>query len=128
MVPDKIRLKVTAVIENFVKGLAPLKSTGDWIKAVLWSALLWYISLWQVYFIEMAVGIRLPFIATFIIQSVAALAVMVPFAPGYIGVFHQRQPILVYLRLCCNHSILLCLLDQELPEPQVHIAEYHLAC
>ncbi len=89
MVPDKIRLKVTAVIENFVKGLAPLKSTGDWIKAVLWSVLLWYISLWQVYFIEMAVGIRLPFIATFIIQSVAALAVMVPFAPGYIGVFHQ---------------------------------------
>ena len=37
----------------------------------------------------MAIGIKLPFTATFIIQSMAALGVMVPFAPGYIGVFHQ---------------------------------------
>ncbi len=89
MVPEKLRVKITDIIENFVKGLSPLKSAGDWVKAVLWSALLWYTSLWQVYFIELAVGIKLPFIATFIIQSMAALGVMVPFAPGYIGVFHQ---------------------------------------
>ena len=89
MVPEKFRIKLTVIFENFIKGLSPLKSAGDWIKTVMWSALLWYISLWQVYFIEMAVDIKLPFIATFIIQSMAALGVMVPFAPGYIGVFHQ---------------------------------------
>lgn len=89
MVPDRLRLKFLEIIENFVKGLSPLKSVSDWIKVILWSLLLWYISLWQVYFIEMAVGIKLPFIATFIIQSMAALGVMVPFAPGYIGTFHE---------------------------------------
>ena len=89
MVPDKLRLKILEIVENFVKGLSPLKSMRDWVKAVWWSLLLWYVSLWQVYFIEMAVGIKLPFIATFIIQSMAALGVMVPFAPGYIGTFHE---------------------------------------
>lgn len=89
LVPDRIRLKILEIIENFVKGLSPLKSMKDWVKAIIWSVLLWYISLWQIYFIEMAVGIKLPFIATFIIQSMAALGVMVPFAPGYIGTFHE---------------------------------------
>lgn len=89
MVPERLRFKILEITENFVKGLSPLNSMGDLVKAVVWSVLLWYISLWQVYFIEMAVDIRLPFINTFIIQSMAALGVMVPFAPGYIGVFHQ---------------------------------------
>lgn len=89
MVPEKLRVKISAIIENFVKGLSPLNSAGDWVRAVMWSALLWYISLWQVYFIELATGIDLPFTSAFIIQSMAALGVMVPFAPGYIGVFHQ---------------------------------------
>jgi len=89
IVPDKLKLKILEIIEGFIKGLSPLKSMSDWVKVVVWSVLLWYISLWQVYFIEMALGITLPFINTFIIQSMAALGVMVPFAPGYIGVFHQ---------------------------------------
>ena len=89
MFSDKLRLKISDIIENFVKGLSPLKSYSDWVKAIMWSALLWYISLWQIYFIEMAVGIKLPFMATFILQSMAALGVMVPFAPGYIGTFHE---------------------------------------
>ena len=62
---------------------------SDWLKVIIWSALLWFISLCQIYFIEIAIGIKLPFIATFIIQSMAALGVMVPFAPGYIGTFHE---------------------------------------
>ena len=89
MFSDKLRKKISDIIENFVKGLSPLRSMTDWTKAILWSLLLWYISLWQIYFVEMAIGIKLPFIATFIVQSMAALGVMVPFAPGYIGVFHQ---------------------------------------
>ena len=88
MFSDKLRLKISEIIVNFVKGLSPLKSVMDWIKAVIWSALLWYLSLWQIYFIEMAVCIKIPFMATFILQSIAALGVMVPFAPGYIGTFH----------------------------------------
>ncbi len=89
MVSDNLRLKLSNIIENFAKGLSPLKSSSDWLKAIMWSALLWFLSLCQIYFIEMAVGIKLPFIATFIIQSMAALGVMVPFAPGYIGTFHE---------------------------------------
>ena len=89
MVPEKLKTKISDMIENFIKGLSPLKGFSEWVKAVMWSILLWYIGLLQIYCIEMAIGIKLPFMATFIIQSMAALGVMVPFAPGYIGVFHE---------------------------------------
>lgn len=89
MFSNKLKATLSDIIENFVKGLSPLKNLSDWVKAILWSFLLWSLGLCQIYFIEMAVGIELPFIAAFIIQSMAALGVMVPFAPGYIGIFHQ---------------------------------------
>lgn len=89
MFSNKLRSKISGIIEDFVKGLSPLKNISAWVKTIWWSALLWFLSLCQIYFIEMALSIKLPFIATFIIQSMAALGVMVPFAPGYIGIFHQ---------------------------------------
>ena len=88
MLPDKTKEKLTEVVLNFVNGLSPLNSRTDLFKVILWSVFLWFTALCQVYFIEMALGIDLPFIAVFIIQSMATLGVMVPFAPGYIGVFH----------------------------------------
>lgn len=87
MFSDRLKSKISDVVENFAKGLSPLGSAGAWAKAIMWSLLLWFISLCQIYFIEMSVGIKLPFVATCIVQAMAALGVMVPSAPGYIGTF-----------------------------------------
>ncbi len=89
MLPETLKVKLAEIALNFVSGLSPLKSMRDLLKVIFWSVILWSTSLLQVYFIEMSLGIDLPFIAAFIIQSMAALGVMVPFAPGYIGVFHE---------------------------------------
>lgn len=84
----KIRSKLILTIQSFVFGLSPLKNFRAFLKTLMWTLLIWILSLVQVQLIGASIGIELPFITTFIIITMTAFGVMVPSAPGFIGTFH----------------------------------------
>jgi glycosyltransferase 2 family protein len=86
--PAKIRIRASEIVRKFGLGLMPPKGFFAWVKLIFFSLLLWAISLYQIQFIEHSIGLSLPFIAAFVILSMATFGVMVPSAPGYIGAFH----------------------------------------
>lgn len=88
MLSPGLRSKIADIIEKFAGGFTPIKGPGAWTGVITWSLLLWALSLCQIYCIELATGIELPFTALFILQSMAVLGVAVPSAPGYVGTFH----------------------------------------
>lgn len=86
--PKVWRARAVQVSGNFMRGLVPLKNIFRWGQAVFYSCLLWFSGLVQVALIGRALGLDLPFSAGFMIMALAALSVLVPSSPGYIGTFH----------------------------------------
>ena len=87
-VPRHLRPKITDVIRNFSVGIVLVKNPFKWSQIIFYSLLIWFVNLYQVEMIEKALGLKLPFIAAFLIMAMASLGVMIPSAPGYIGTFH----------------------------------------
>lgn len=85
---DKYRDKILDIIQNFSLGLIVIDTPAGWLKAVLYSVVLWSIPLYQIQLVEYALGIHLPFIAAFIILTMGALGVIIPSSPGFIGTYH----------------------------------------
>jgi len=86
--PVHFKLKAIDIIRRFEMGLTPVKGLYGWGMLIFYSLLLWSLSLYQIRLIEHSIGLSLPFIATFIVLSMASFGVMIPSAPGYIGAFH----------------------------------------
>jgi hypothetical protein len=86
--PKVWRARMVATGGNVIKGLVPLKNAWRWGQAVFYSCLLWFSGLVQVALIGHALGLDLPFNAGFMIMALAALSVLVPSSPGYIGTYH----------------------------------------
>lgn len=86
--PHAIKDKVLHLLESFVQGMKVLKN----IRQVLWLSFLSF-SLWLLFVLSMIVlgysfGIKLPFAGMCFVCICMSLAVALPQAPGYIGVFH----------------------------------------
>jgi uncharacterized protein (TIRG00374 family) len=88
MFSDKMRSKIVLIVENFALGLAPVRGFYSWCIVIIWSILLWSLSLLQIQLIGASIGVKLPFITSFIIMGMLSMGVMVPSAPGFIGTFH----------------------------------------
>jgi glycosyltransferase 2 family protein len=86
--PGHLRNRTVDVVRRFGQGLTPVKGLYGWAMLVFYSLLLWFLSLYQIKFIEQSIGLSLPFVAVFIVLSMASFGVMIPSAPGYIGAFH----------------------------------------
>jgi len=86
--PSRIRARLIGIIRNFSLGLVLLKNPSKWGQAVFYSLLLWFSALYQIEVTARSIGLDLPFIAVFIILSMATFGVMIPSAPGFIGTFH----------------------------------------
>jgi len=83
-----LRSRIIDVVRNFTLGLVPIKSAYGWVKVILYSFILWFSALCQVQLISWSIGLPIPFIATFLIITMASFGVMIPSSPGYIGTFH----------------------------------------
>jgi len=85
--PNKLIEKAEHILLKFVDGL----KTFDHIKILgivtLWSLILWIVTALSNYFIFMAFGIYPGFVASFILLLFVAAGVMLPSAPGFIGVY-----------------------------------------
>ncbi|MBW1999151.1 MAG: flippase-like domain-containing protein [Deltaproteobacteria bacterium] len=86
--PSSPRARIINAVENFSLGIVLVKNPLKWILIVFYSLLVWFLNLYQVEFVENALGLDLPFLAAFLIMSMASFGVMIPSAPGYVGTFH----------------------------------------
>lgn len=86
--PGRPRKRIVEVIRNFSLGIVIVKNPGKWALIVFYSLFVWFLNLYQVDLVEKALGLDLPFLAAFLIMSMASFGVMIPSAPGYVGTFH----------------------------------------
>lgn len=87
-VPTHFRSRIIQIIWNFSQGLVLTTNPYRLFQIAFYSLLLWFTHLFQIQLIERSIGLTLPFIATFLILSMASFGVMIPSAPGFIGTFH----------------------------------------
>lgn len=88
LVPAKgLAEKLVRILEDLRHGMAALRSPGRMAGVALWSVVLWLINGFSFYVAFYAFGIPVDFSGALLLQSVLALGIAVPSAPGYVGVF-----------------------------------------
>ncbi len=85
--PLIVKEKAAKIIRKFVDGLAVFGEYGALGRIALWSLGLWVITALSNYFVFMAFGLYPNPVSSFILLLFVAAAVMLPSAPGFIGVF-----------------------------------------
>lgn len=110
--PIVVKDRLLHLLESFVQGMAVLKN----IRQVIWLSFLSF-SLWILFVVSMVIlgysfGIKLPFAGMCFVSICIALAVALPQAPGYIGVFHfavQKSLELFHVELSAAQSFAIVL-------------------
>ena len=86
--PHNFKEKLMKILGSFVMGLKVLKS----VKQVVWLSVLsfgiWFLAVIGIYVMGYSFGIKIPFAGMCLVMVCTSLAVALPQAPGYIGVFH----------------------------------------
>ena len=86
--PHNLKEKLIRLLESFVLGLKVLKS----VRQVIWlSALsfgIWFLAAAGTYILGYSFGLEIPFTGMCLVVVCTGLAIALPQAPGYIGVFH----------------------------------------
>ena len=87
LLPAGARAVVLRVAATFLTGLSVLRHPGHLAVAAAWSLAHWLVGALSFWLAFRAFGIVLPFSAALFVQSVASLAVALPAAPGFFGVY-----------------------------------------
>lgn len=87
VLPRKISRPIVDALEAFLEGLAAVRDVRLVVEIFLWSLLTWLAAGLGTWIGFLAFDIHLPFVAAVFLQSVIALAVALPSAPGFFGVF-----------------------------------------
>lgn len=93
LLPRVVRRPIVDALEAFLEGLAALRDGRLVLEILLWSVLTWLVAGLGMWLGLLAFGIQLPFVAGVFLQSVIALAVALPSAPGFFGVFEAAARI-----------------------------------
>lgn len=83
--PSSFRRPVIDAFTGFVSGLGALRDPRLLARAMFWSVWVWLIGAFGFWFGFLAFGIRVPFVGALFLQSLIALAVALPSAPGFFG-------------------------------------------
>lgn len=83
----RIEERGRAALVTFAEGLSVLRSPVHFIAVFGWTVLHWLCNAFGWWIAMRAVGITVPFSASLLLQSLVALGVAVPAAPGYFGVY-----------------------------------------
>jgi uncharacterized protein (TIRG00374 family) len=86
--PRRIKERVVSVLDSLVQGMRLPVKPGDGAVIAGSSIVAWVFSVIPVDLILRSFGIFLPVTASMLILVMVAFAVMVPAAPGYIGIYH----------------------------------------
>jgi len=82
-----LEAKGRAALLSFSEGLSVLRSPGHFAAVFAWTVLHWLVNAAGWWVAMRAVGIQVPFSAAILIQSLVALGVALPSAPGFFGLF-----------------------------------------
>lgn len=78
-----------AVLINFSEGLSVLRSPRRFLAVLAWTVLHWLVNALAFWLGFKAVGMNLPFSAALFLQTLIAIGVALPSAPGFFGVFEK---------------------------------------
>lgn len=78
-----------AVLINFSEGLSVLRSPRRFLAVLAWTVLHWLVNALAFWLGFRAVGMNLPFSAALFLQTLIAIGVALPSAPGFFGVFEK---------------------------------------
>ncbi len=86
--PHKLKDKILGLYDSFVYGLKILENKKQTIWILALSLFIWFLGGAEIYLLGFSFHIHLPFVGACLVAVCLALAVALPQAPGYIGVFH----------------------------------------
>jgi hypothetical protein len=94
--PERLSSFVLDIFSKFAEGLSVLGDLKSMLRISIHSILLWIMTAISNYFIFMAFGLdALPLTASFVVLIVVSLGIVLPNAPGFVGLYHG----LVYIAL-----------------------------
>lgn len=79
---------VAGMLNQFADGLSVFRSPSDMTKSIGFSLLTWSMSIPSFIFLMKAFHIDFPWYTPFVMQSLLAVAISLPGAPGFVGQFH----------------------------------------
>ena len=83
----KLEEPAARFLERFAAGLTILRDPKRFLAAFAWTLLHWLVCAASYWIGYRAIGLDAPFMSTIFVQSLIVLAVAIPQAPGFIGVF-----------------------------------------
>ncbi|MFW5951729.1 MAG: lysylphosphatidylglycerol synthase transmembrane domain-containing protein, partial [Gemmatimonadota bacterium] len=93
VLPRAVRRPVVDALEAFLDGLAALRDARLVVEIALWSLATWLTAALAMWVGLLAFDVHVPFVAAVFLQSVIALAVALPSAPGFFGVYQAAARI-----------------------------------
>lgn len=88
ILPESVGSRLVHVVEAFFEGLASLRNPRLLAAGVAWSFAVWLWNGWSFWLGFRAFGIDLDMAAALFVQSLVAIGVSIPSAPGFFGTFH----------------------------------------
>lgn len=85
---EKLKTKILGFYDSFVHGLKILENRSQTIWIFLLSLIICIMGGGEIYLLSFSFNIHLSFVAACLISICLALAIALPQAPGYIGIFH----------------------------------------
>ena len=88
-VSPTLEAKGKEVLSRFSEGLSVLRSPRRFLAVLAWTILHWLVNALAFWLGFRAVGLNLPFSAALFLQTLIAIGVALPSAPGFFGVFEK---------------------------------------
>ena len=87
LLPERLRLRATALMHRFLDGLASLRSPINILMVFVTSVIIWLLETGKYWFVMHAFHFQVSFFALMLMNGIVNLATTIPSAPGYIGTF-----------------------------------------
>ena len=82
------RQRCLGMFDTFVQGLDGIRTPAHVVPLIAWTVAVWLVPALAAWSGLKAAGIDLPWLAGWVVLAFVGLAVSIPSAPGYVGVFH----------------------------------------
>ena len=97
LLPEKLRLKVSGILDKFIDGLRVLRSPGQSLLVLALSMLVWVFEGGLYWGVMKALGLELSFLSLLLIEGVVNLVLLIPAAPGGLGTFDAAAKFMLSL-------------------------------
>jgi uncharacterized protein (TIRG00374 family) len=89
--PERWRAKASHLLDGFVHGLEVVRGGWHLVPILALSVVAWSIQAVAIWFVFLALHLKLSLGAAFFLIAVQAFGVMIPSSPGFIGTFHAAS-------------------------------------